>query len=595
MPVHESPFSRESSTLPPLVAAALEEEKVPTANAPFIESLQLTDDKFFERLEAWLVRAQEVLDHALVVQKSDRRQVNSKANSTPHDTSRIGQAVLEESRSRHTELKVALSQTKMLDGREGWRETLWTNALVCLHGLSQAVVDCRSDQREVSSAAAVQRCTARLVKSWLFEAFFGTLIVSNSAFIAVQVQSSAEAPGQPLDHSFFIVGSVYTFLFTIELLLRAIAGGFSSFCGPDWAWLVMDTVVVLSSLFEFVVEISLDQEGAHVISNMRILRILRIGRIARAIRIVRLVKFISSLKQLLYSIGQTLRAMVWSVVLLVVIIFLFGLIFTDVVSEHRAQESSAESFLSARFGGLGSSMHSLFASITGGLSWIDARDALADVASIWGFLFEAYIAFCLFAVLNVMTGTRHVWATSGDDCSVVHLGWYLCRVFMNRAVPSPFFTEFSATAPWKAQSPDLRSPQGAEKDHELVLQNVIADKAKYLRAVRRLFSELDQDDNVGVTKAEFEAATNDPSLRAVFDALEINAADAWALFTQLDSDGDNDVSAEEFLEGCMLLKGPARSVDVMSIKRELAAVKQRIDQALRLLGTSSTDMQAFAR
>lgn len=488
MPVHESPFSRESSTLPPLVAAALEEEKVPTANAPFIESLQLTDDKFFERLEAWLVRAQEVLDHALVVQKSDRRQVNSKANSTPHDTSRIGQAVLEESRSRHTELKVALSQTKMLDGREGWRETLWTNALVCLHGLSQAVVDCRSDQREVSSAAAVQRCTARLVKSWLFEAFFGTLIVSNSAFIAVQVQSSAEAPGQPLDHSSFIVGSVYTFLFTIELLLRAIAGGFSSFCGPDWAWLVMDTVVVLSSLFEFVVEISLDQEGAHVISNMRILRILRIGRIARAIRIVRLVKFISSLKQLLYSIGQTLRAMVWSVVLLVVIIFLFGLIFTDVVSEHRAQESSAESFLSARFGGLGSSMHSLFASITGGLSWIDARDALADVASIWGFLFEAYIAFCLFAVLNVMTG-----------------------VFCHSAMES------------------------AEKDHELVLQNVIADKAKYLRAVRRLFSELDQDDNVGVTKAEFEAATNDPSLRAVFDALEINAADAWALFTQLDT------------------------------------------------------------
>lgn len=77
--------------------------------------------------------------------------------------------------------------------------------------------------------------------------------------------------------------------------------------------------------------------------------------------------------------------------------------------------------------------------------------------------------------------------------------------------------------------------ESAEKDHELVLQNVIADKAKYLRAVRRLFSELDQDDNVGVTKAEFEAATNDPSLRAVFDALEINAADAWALFTQLDT------------------------------------------------------------
>ena len=70
---------------------------------------------------------------------------------------------------------------------------------------------------------------------------------------------------------------------------------------------------------------------------------------------------------------------------------------------------SMTGFLSTRFGGLGPSMHSLFASITGGaigtdalcaekergehgsdaemltgLSWIEARDGLHEIGWIWG-------------------------------------------------------------------------------------------------------------------------------------------------------------------------------------------------------------------
>eukprot|EP00913_Durusdinium_trenchii_P008737 g8205.t1 len=69
----------------------------------------------------------------------------------------------------------------------------------------------------------------------------------------------------------------------------------------------------------------------------------------------------------------------------------------------------------------------------------------------------------------------------------------------------------------------------------------------------------------------------DPSLHAIFDALEISAGDAWALFTQLDRDGDAEVNVDEFLEGCMLLKGPARSIDVIGIKRDLMRLQDRMD------------------
>eukprot|EP00437_Effrenium_voratum_P066709 CAMPEP_0181505618 /NCGR_PEP_ID=MMETSP1110-20121109/58156_1 /TAXON_ID=174948 /ORGANISM="Symbiodinium sp., Strain CCMP421" /LENGTH=118 /DNA_ID=CAMNT_0023634619 /DNA_START=59 /DNA_END=412 /DNA_ORIENTATION=+ len=108
--------------------------------------------------------------------------------------------------------------------------------------------------------------------------------------------------------------------------------------------------------------------------------------------------------------------------------------------------------------------------------------------------------------------------------------------------------------------------ESAEKDHELNLQNVSAEKEKYFRAVRRLFTTLDQNSDGGITKNEFEQAWDNPVLQTVFDALEISAQDAWQLFTELDSDGSGEVDVDEFLEGCMMLKGPARSIDVVRIK-----------------------------
>lgn len=390
-----------------------------------------------------------------------------------------------------------------------------------------------------------QRAMYPYVFSWMFEAFFGFVIISNSIFLGIQVQVSAQNISAPPSESIFVIASIYTVLFTLELVLRLLVGGIH-FCKNDWAWLCLDTLVVVSSLLEFVLEIILRTEdqsaNSNVSTSMRMVRILRVAKITRAIRVVRLVKFIRSLKTLLYCIGRTLRAMAWSGVLLVMIIFLFSLIFTDICTEYRMevlepQSSSLDSsgqqlkdLLEKRFGSLDLSMHTLFAAVTGGLTWVEVSDALAIVSPVWQLLFEVYIAFCLFAVLNVMTG-----------------------VFCQSAIES------------------------AERDHELILQNVAHEKAKYFRAVRRLFNQLDRNGDGGVSIREFKEAMKDPSLHAVFDALEISAGDAWALFTQLDREGDAEVNVDEFLEGCMLLKGPARSIDVIGIKRDLAKLQERMD------------------
>ncbi|CAJ1382206.1 unnamed protein product, partial [Effrenium voratum] len=59
----------------------------------------------------------------------------------------------------------------------------------------------------------------------------------------------------------------------------------------DWAWLLLDTTVVLTSLLEFVLELQLHAEGEAgsngIFSNMRLLRVLRVAKITRALRIIR--------------------------------------------------------------------------------------------------------------------------------------------------------------------------------------------------------------------------------------------------------------------------------------------------------------------
>ncbi|CAE7490380.1 Cacna1c [Symbiodinium sp. CCMP2592] len=414
-------------------------------------------------------------------------------------------------------------------------------------------VDCCSwlPSEENPPKNLLSRLARKMVSSWMFETFFAGVIMTNSIFIAVQVELSAQQPGRSPNRGMFIVSTFYSLLFTIELLIRLVAVGPRLYCGQDWAWTLLDTLVVATSVFEFIVELPVQhdegQEEQSLFGNMRLLRILRIAKITRAVRIIRLVKFVRALRSLLFCIGKTLKAMAWSAALLVLIIFLFGLVFTDITTEYFANPEQhwnpvTTDFLRLRFSSLELSMHTLFASITGGFTWVEARDAFAELSFVWGLMFEAFISFCLFAVLNVMTG-----------------------VFCQSAIES------------------------AEKDHELNLQMLAHERAKYFRAVKRLFQQLDKNGDGGITVVEFEVALQDPTLLQVFNALEISADDAWALFTQLDSDGDAHVDADEFLEGCMLLKGPARSVDVMGIKRDLAVVKQRLDQQVSaLLGMKSS-------
>jgi len=382
----------------------------------------------------------------------------------------------------------------------------------------------------------------RIINSVRFEILVAGAIMTNSVFIGVQVEYAAQNPGQQAPMMFSVLGIVYTLIFASELILRLFASGPKFFYGSaNLGWNYLDVLIVISSLLEILLAAASGDHGgtnseASMMGSMRLVRVLRVTRILRVIRIVKLVRFIRALRSLVYSIIFTLRGLAWSMVLLMLIIYVFAIVFTDATSQHVSdlfgeEQRSAESALIKRFGPLHVSMHTLFRCISDGHTWDPVVESLIHVNWALGYLFSMYIAFCCFAVLNVMTA---VFCQSAKD--------------------------------------------SAEKDHDLMVQMHAMDKQRCNMIISKLFESMDTSKSGSITLYEFEKQFHDENVKAFFKLFGLDPVDAWTLFMLLDAEGTGDVDAEEFAQGCLKLKGPAKSVDIAVLMHDNSMIKRRLQQ-----------------
>lgn len=380
----------------------------------------------------------------------------------------------------------------------------------------------------------------RLVRSFKFELIFALIIITNAVFIGAQVEYAAQNLGEEPPSVFFYIQSAYGFIFLLELLLRLVAEGIAFFYNSNWAWNILDVVIVVTSLFEISLGLSAltDDSSTSKTSDtgsgkLKVLRIVRIARLLRVLRVVRVVRYVRALRTLVLSVLLTLKSVLWAMVLLMLIMYIFSILFTDAIITHVSSQTLPLSDDSANlfkfFGSLHTSMHTLFRSITGGINWQDIAAALETLSWAWVYVLTIYVSFCLFAVLNVMTG-----------------------VFCNSAI------------------------QGAERDQEMAIQTVLQDKAKYLQSLDQLFKSIDVDGTGYITLSEFEEHFEEEAVRALFAMLGLDSADAWSLFSALDSDGDYMLSAADFLDTALELRGPARSVDLIRLTKEFHRLSEEI-------------------
>ena len=99
----------------------------------------------------------------------------------------------------------------------------------------------------------------------------------------------------------------------------------------------------------------------------------------------------------------------------------FGILFTDAVLDHRNELNFADetSNLSKFFGGLYPSIVTLFRSISNGLTWGEAADALENMDNgiFWSSLFHFYVAFCTIPAVS-----------GGSCCRLKNSGEIYCKI-----------------------------------------------------------------------------------------------------------------------------------------------------------------------
>jgi len=309
-------------------------------------------------------------------------------------------------------------------------------------------------------------------------------------------------------------------------------------------------VSVTETAVDYVVQSMADTSSSN---SLRAMRTLRLVRTLRGLRIIRVFRYFSALRGLILSIFSTMGSLLWTLLLLLILFYSFSCIFTQLVTDYcrfetiqnttdlnAAPECPEE--LGSYWGNIMDSMITLFMSITGGINWEEAYTPLRQVSVVALWLMNLYIVIGFFTILNVVTG-----------------------VFVNTAIESA------------SADKDIATLKQMEKRNEI------------LASLREVFMEMDETTRYEVSIEDLEDAFNQNKLSTFLESLGISTDDVWGLFCLLDTDHNGAVDLDEFVRGCMQLRGPAKSLQLAKMSFENKVTRR----AIRNLADQMQDVKHF--
>lgn len=405
-----------------------------------------------------------------------------------------------------------------------------------------------------SWASRCSRCAYLLVTSTFAAHFIMALILLNLVLLGVEVDVSSTLGQDDIPRWFDVVNVIIVSVFTLELIMSFVAFGFNTFfCGPDRFWNIFDFVIITLSVFETAVQIW----SPGLISQMRYMRFMRLARALRGMRVVRLLRYVSALRTLIFSIIHTTGSLMWTLVLLVLLFYSFGVILTQVVTDHCRFETVeatgdnnavpiCDPTLALYWSSVPESMLTLFMSISGGISWVEPLMPLRDVSFIAVACMLLYIFLTVFAVLNVVTG-----------------------VFCHTAIES------------------------ASADKEIVVMSQMQKQATQISVLRDMFMEMDKDLSEMVSVDELKESLKSEKFASFLESMGISTQDVFTLFMIIDSDHNGLIDLHEFVTGCMQLHGPAKSIQLARMSHENKVTRQTIKRLINEIVEMKEQLAAF--
>lgn len=389
-----------------------------------------------------------------------------------------------------------------------------------------------------------QKGLAWLVQSTVFEFTMAMIIALNAMVVAAKVQydgahrgfnlgvSQAYATGgNKVSDIFTVLEFILGSAFVLELLLKMFALR-KQFCSTVWN--MFDFLFVGIWVLETLEFINIGLDPA-------ILRIIRLARLLKMIRLIRVIRVFTSFRLLVGSLKASVSTLFWSSSVLLLVQVISALTMCQLLAQYLEDETqnAAERIeVWKYFGTFARALLTMFEITLG--NWIPpVRILLENVSGWYAIICVIYKLSVGFAVVNVISA-----------------------VFVQQTI------------------------KVASQDEEVMIMQKKRDARRFQGELRRLFQDLDLQQDGVITFDEFQMALSNDRVRHLLAALEINVLDAYDVFELLNN-GHNEVSWDEFLIGMLRLRGPAQSMDLMRLlfdhKREAQLQQDIMDEHRKIL------------
>lgn len=411
-----------------------------------------------------------------------------------------------------------------------------------------------SEHESEANPSAKMAPWVRFVTSSKFDIVSGMLVLLNCVCMACELEYSgirahASLMNQPSPHSQALSASftnaehAFVGIFTVELILRMLAYGTKWFTRSN----CLDFFVVFMSILENYAFASM---GLHF-PNVSALRLLRLTKLVKAVRIMRVMQAFRPLRVLVLTIGSSVGALGWSMILLTLLQFMTSIGMTQLMQDFVRDESQNREVreqVYSYFGRWTNSMLTMFEITVAPGGWAKVgRLIILQVNEWYALFFMVYVWVVTFAIIRVISA-----------------------IFLSQTMAI------------------------AARDHDFTCHERIMKHDRDVLRLKAIFEEGDRDTGGSLSRREFEQVLKDSRVQAWLAQLELEVNEVRGLFLLLD-DGDGNLSFEEFMSGIMRLRGGAKNVDLITLLYENKKIHMELIEIRDALGlpVNSTDGQDF--
>lgn len=358
-----------------------------------------------------------------------------------------------------------------------------------------------------------------VVLSNKFGAMTAIVILMNSVFIGYTSDYATKNLLEPTTAFIDFMELSFTLFYTFELMLRMIALGWFFFFTPDWKWNLFDATLVLIGIVDQIIQLVFPDSSG----NAAHMRVARLPKMFRLIRVFRIVRMLRKLRIILNSMVECMKAMVWSIVLIILVTYVSGVVILQGATAERERRHAVDEShpdieeLEKYWGSLLDSMVSLYASTTGGIDWHQVAESLEVLGLFYYLTFLLFITFFIFVLMNILTS-----------------------LFVSTSIRS------------------------AEQDRETIIAEAVKRREEQIEKMKTMFSNIGHN-NDKLWQPDFEIVLQDIEMIAFMSTLEIEPMDVEHFFNILSNDGKDGVDIHDFVSGCLKMGGQARSMDLLGL------------------------------